>query len=495
MGSFAELAAALGAAAAPGPLLWALFGVLIGTAIGILPGVGATAAIALLAPFAMTLEPLHGLALLLAVDYGAKYGGSTTSILLNIPGEASAVVACLDGHPLARAGRAGPAITIAALASFAAGILGLIALLLLLPAAGAIVRLIGPPEHLALVSVGLALVVILVGRSALRGALAVSLGLLLSFVGADIISGSTRLTFGRPELLDGIGIAPLAAGLFAVGEVLARFGRAEAPRPAAPRRLRQLVPDRAELAAAAPAAAQGSVIGFLVGVVPGAGATVASVLSYAFARRVSRRPERFGHGAIEGLAAPEAANNAASAGALVPFFALGIPGSSETAVLLGILSAWGLQAGPLALTEHGTLIWALIGTMFVGNVLLLAVNVPLAPVFARVLALPQWMLTGIVLVLAVVGVYAVDRDAFDVLLLAAFGLVGLLLRRADVPLAPLLLAFVLGPIAERDLRAALILSAGDPVSFFARPLAIVLFGVAVAAAAAPVVQRMRGRLA
>lgn len=483
----------MAAALAPSTLMAALAGVVIGTVIGILPGIGATAAVALLVPFAVTLDPLPGLAMLVAVYYGAKYGGSTTAILLNTPGEPSAVVACIDGHPLARQGRAGQAIAIATLASFVAGMIGVAALALLLPVAGPLAVRLGPPEHFALVTLGLAFVVMLVGDSALRGGIAALLGLLLSFVGTDIISGSTRLTFGRPELVDGIGAVPLAVGLFAVGEVIANTARGTSlVSAAAPRRIGDLIPTVAELRSAAPAMTQGSLVGFAVGIVPGAGATVASFLSYALAKRLAPRPERFGKGAVEGLAAPEAANNSEPMGAMLPFLALGIPGSGTVAVLLAALPAWGINAGPLLVRERADLVWPLIASIVVGNVLLLAVNLPLAPVFASVLRLPDWILASLVLAVSVVGVYIVDRDAFDVLLLAVFGLLGFMLRRAGIPLAALMLAFVLGSVAERDLRASLIMAGGDPLLVIGRPLTAALLVMAAIVVAAPVVRRIRG---
>jgi putative tricarboxylic transport membrane protein len=397
---------------------------------------------------------------------------------------------------MARQGRAGAAIAIAALASLMAGLFGLAGLALLLGSAGAAAVLIGPQEHFALVALGLALVVLLVGTSALRGAVAALIGFLLSFVGTDIISGSARMTFGRPELLDGIGIVPLAVGLFAVGEVLTNLARADRPaRPSPPRHLTDLVPTQDDLRTAAPAAVQGSIVGFIVGIVPGAGATVAAFLSYALAKRGSPHRERFGRGAVEGVAAPEAANNAEPMGAMVPFLALGIPGSGTTAVLLAALPAWGINAGPLLVRERSDLVWAFVAAMALGNLLLLLVNLPLAPLFASVLRLPERLLTATVLTVSVVGVYVVDRDPFDVVLVAVFGVAGFALRRADVPLAALVLAFVLGSVAERGLRASLIMSAGDPLAFLGRPLTAVLLVTAAAVLAAPLVRRARRGIA
>jgi putative tricarboxylic transport membrane protein len=471
--------------------VWTVLGVTLGTVVGILPGIGATASVALLVPFAAALGPINGLAMLCGIYYGSKYGGSTASILLNVPGEPSAVVTCLDGHPLARQGHGGRAIAMAAVASFAASVVGMIGLALLLPRSSALAVAIGPTEHFALVALGLSCVVILAGRSPLRAAIATLLGLALSFVGADIISGANRLTFGRIELVDGIGAVPLTVGLFAVGEALNSL-RAPARISALVTR-GQLVPTTEDLRVSIGAIAIGSAVGFFIGIVPGAGATVAAFIAYALAKRVSRRPERFGHGAIEGVAAPEAANNSEPMGSLVPLLTLGIAGSGTTAVLLSALPYWGIAPGALLSEQRPDLVWTLVASMLVGNSVLLLLNLPLAPVFASVLRLPASVLFSTVIALSVIGVYLVERDPFDVVLVAIFGGLGHLLRRLDVPVAPLVLAFVLGSVAERDLRAALIISGGDPLMLLASPIAAVLLLASTAVLVFPIVRRARER--
>jgi putative tricarboxylic transport membrane protein len=488
--SLGELARGLSVAISPGNLVWTVVGVTLGTVVGILPGIGATASVALLVPFAATLGPANGLAMLCGIYYGTKYGGSTTSILLNVPGEPSAVVACLDGHPLARQGHAGRAIAMAAIASFAASVVGVIGLAVLLPRSATLALAIGPTEHLALVALGLSFIVLLIGRSPLRAAIATLLGLAVSFVGADIISGASRLTFGRIELLDGIGAVPLTVGLFAVGEALHALRAPDQTRVSAPRG--PLIPTGEDLRASFGAIAIGSVVGFFVGIVPGAGATVAAFVAYALARRFARRPERFGHGAIEGVAAPEAANNAEPMGALVPLLTLGIAGSGTTAVLLSALPYWGIAPGALLSTQQPDLVWTLVASLLVGNLLLVLLNLPLAPVFAGVLRLSPSVLFTTVIAVSVIGVYLVERDPFDVFLVTVFGALGHVLRRADVPVAPLVLAFVLGSVAERDLRAALIIAGGDPVMLFGSPIAAVLWLGCAAVLLLPLARRLRG---
>jgi putative tricarboxylic transport membrane protein len=462
--------------------------VTLGTLVGILPGIGATAAVAVLAPFATSMGSAAGLGMLCGIYYGSKYGGSTTSILLNVPGEPSAVVTCLDGYPLARQGHAGRALAIAAVASFAAGVVGVLGLALLLPQSAALALAIGPIEQFALVTLGLSCVIVLVGGAPIRAAVAVLLGLAFSFVGTDIISGASRLTFGRPELLDGLGVVPVTVGLFAVGEALWTLGKRTVS--TSPRAETTAVFRRDDLRSASGAIGIGSAVGFGVGVVPGAGATVAAFIAYAVTRRLSRRPEAFGTGAIAGVAAPEAANNAEPMGALLPLLTLGIAGSGTTAVLLGALPYWGIAPGALLTQQHPELVWAVVGSMLVGNALLLVLNLPLVPLFARVLRLQPGVLFAIVVATAVVGVYLVDRDPFDVFVLAVFGVLGYACRGLGIPAAPMVLAFVLGGVVERGLRAALIITAGDPFQLFSSAIAAALLLTAAAILVSPIARRL-----
>ncbi len=490
MDALGHLASGFAVALAPANLFWAFVGVAAGTVVGILPGLGSSATVALLVPLTLGLDPTAGLIMLAGIYYGSKYGGSTTSILLNTPGESASVVTCLDGYALAKAGRAGAALGMAAIASFVAGTVGVILLTFLAPVVAEWALGFGPPEYFALMALGLSLVVFLAGRSVVKGVIATVLGLLLATVGTDIISGESRFTFGSALLLDGLDFVVLSVGLFAVAEVFVNLERTVAARLfAVPRRLRELLPSWDDLRASRFALFQGSLIGFFIGTLPGAGSTVASFISYAIEKRFSRHPERFGHGAIEGVAAPEGANNSETGGAMVPLLTLGIPGSGTTAVLLGALILWGLQPGPLLFVEHPEFVWPVIASMYVGNVMLLVLNLPLVPLFASILRVPYAALFPGIVLLSIVGVYAVNAEAFDVLLMALFGGLGYVFRKLDIPAAPLVLAFVLGPLAERALRTSLVMSGGDLSIMLTRPLSAALLVVAVAMLAAPALSR------
>lgn len=477
-------------------LLWALLGVAAGTIVGILPGLGSTATVALLLPLTLGMDPTAALIMLAGIYYGSKYGGSTTSILLNTPGESASVVTCLDGYALAKQGRAGAALGMAAIASFVAGTVGVVGLTLFAPLVAEMAIRFGPPEYFALMAIGLSLVVFLAGRSVLKGVVATALGLLLATVGTDIVSGESRFTFDNAKLLDGIDFVVLSVGVFAVAEVLVNVEqRVRAEMFRVPERLHELLPTWDDVRRSRFAFLQGSVVGFFIGTLPGAGSTVASFIAYAMEKRFSRHPERFGKGAIEGVAAPEGANNSETGGAMVPLLTLGIPGSGVTAVLLGALILWGLQPGPLLFSEHPEVVWPVIASMYIGNVMLLVLNLPLVPLFASILRIPYYLLFPGILLLSVVGVYAVNQDAFDLLLLTLFGALGYGMRKLDFPAAPLVLAFVLGPLAERALRTSLVMSGGDVTILFTRPLSAILVALALAMLAAPLfarVARIRG---
>ncbi len=490
MDALGHLAGGFAVALQPQNLLWALVGVAAGTVVGVLPGLGSTATIALLVPLTIGLDPTAGLIMLAGIYYGTKYGGSTTSILLNTPGESASVITCIDGYAMAKAGRAGAALGMAAIASFVAGTVGVILLTFTAPVVAEWALGFGPPEYFALMALGLSLVVFLAGRSVVKGIVSAILGLLLATVGTDIVSGESRFTFGNALLLDGIDFVVLSVGLFAVAEVLVNLERTVATRLfPVPTRFRELLPTWDDLRASRFALFQGSLVGFFIGVLPGAGSTVASFISYAIEKRVSRHPERFGHGAVEGVAAPEGANNSETGGAMVPLLTLGIPGSGTTAVLLGALILWGLQPGPLLFVEHPDFVWAVIASMYVGNVMLLILNLPLVPLFASILRVPYAALFPGIVLLSIVGVYAVNADSFDVLLMAIFGAFGYVLRKLDVPAAPLVLAFVLGPLAERALRTSLVMSGGDPSIVLTRPLSAALLVAAVVILATPALSR------
>jgi putative tricarboxylic transport membrane protein len=475
-------------------LFWVLFGATAGTLVGVLPGLGTPATIAILLPLSVNLEPATALIMMAGIYYGSKYGGSTTSILLNIPGEDASVVTALDGYQMARQGRAGPALGIAAIGSFVAGTIGLIGLTFLAPAVAELAVIFGPPEYTALMALGLSMVLLLAGRSKLKALVAALGGFLISTVGIDLFSGASRFTMGRMELANGVEFVALCIGLFAIGEVMVnledRTGRSLFR---VPRKLRELFPNRNDLVASSGAIGQGTVVGFLVGALPGAGSTVASFVSYTLAKRFSRHPERFGKGAIAGVAAPEAANNSATAGSFVPLLTLGIPGSASTAIMLGALFLYGLQPGPTFFTENPDVVWPIIASMYIGNLVLVLLNMPLVPVFASILRIPYHILYPAIIVISIVGVYSINKALFDIVLLAVFGLLGYVMRKTDFPTAPMVLAFVLGPLFEQSMRRSFVISQGDPAIFVTRPWAAVFLLIAVSMFLGPLLARRRSR--
>ena len=464
----------------PANLFWCFLGVVLGTVVGIMPGLGPPATIAMLLPLTFAMNPASAMIMLAGIYYGAKYGGSTTSILLNVPGESASVVTCLDGYQMARKGRAGAALGIAAIASFVAGTVGVLGLMLIAPPLAKFALAFSSPEYFALMALGLAMVVLLAGSSMVKALLATLVGLWIAGVGTDLFSATSRFTFGRMELLSGIDFVVVAIGIFALGEVLANMETPEqAPMVPAPKGLRNLLPTARDLKDCRFAFVNGSVVGFLVGVLPGAGSTIASFLSYGVEKAVSRRREQFGTGVPEGVAAPEGANNAETGGALVPLLTLGIPGSGTTAILLAALVLWGFKPGPLFIPENPALFWGLVASMYIGNVMLLVLNLPLVPVFAQVLRLPAYVLFPLILGVSIVGVYSVSGSPFDLALLLGFGLLGYLMRKLDYPSAPLILGLVLGGAMERALRQSLMMSEGSLSIFVARPMPAVMLSLAV----------------
>jgi putative tricarboxylic transport membrane protein len=464
----------------PANLLWCLVGVALGTVVGIMPGLGPPATVAMLLPLTMLMNPASAMIMLAGIYYGAKYGGSTTSILLNVPGESASVVTCLDGYQMARKGRAGAALGIAAIASFIAGTVGVVGLMLVAPPLARMALAFSSPEYFALMALGLAMVVLLAGRSMVKALLAMLVGLWLAGVGTDLFTQTSRFTFGRLELLSGIDFAVVAIGVFAVGEVLASMGRRDAAQSLpVPKGWRNLLPTAQDLKDSRFAFANGSIIGFLIGVLPGAGSTIASFISYGLEKAVSRRPQEFGKGVVEGVAAPEGANNAETGGALIPMLTLGIPGSSTTAILLAALVLWGFKPGPLFIPENPALFWGLVASMYMGNLMLLVLNFPLVPLFAQVLRAPVYVLFPLILGISLVGVYSTSGSLFDVWLLAAFGLGGYLMRKLDYPSAPLILGFVLGAPLERALRQSLMMSDGSLSILVSRPVPAVMLSLAV----------------
>ena len=464
----------------PANLFWCFLGVVLGTFVGIMPGLGPPATIAMLLPLTFAMNPASAMIMLAGIYYGAKYGGSTTAILLNVPGESASVVTCLDGYQMARKGRAGAALGIAAIASFVAGTVGVLGLMLVAPPLAKFALAFSSPEYFALMALGLAMVVLLAGSSMLKALLATLVGLWIAGVGTDLFSATSRFTFGRMELLSGIDFIVVAIGIFALGEVLANMEtREQAQALPSPKGLRNLLPTLRDLKDCRFAFLNGSVIGFVVGVLPGAGSTIASFLSYGVEKAVSRRRDEFGTGVPEGVAAPEGANNAETGGALVPLLTLGIPGSGTTAILLAALVLWGFKPGPLFIPENPALFWGLVASMYIGNVMLLVLNLPLVPVFAQVLRLPAYVLFPLILGVSMVGVYSVSGSLFDLGLLLGFGLLGYVMRKLDYPSAPLILGLVLGGAMERALRQSLMMSEGSLSIFAARPMPAVMLSLAV----------------
>jgi putative tricarboxylic transport membrane protein len=475
-----HLAQGFAIALTPTNLLFGFIGVVLGTAVGVLPGIGPAVAISLLLPTTFGLEPTTAFIMFGGIYYGSMYGGSTTSILVNTPGDAASAVTTLDGVQMARKGRAGAALTTAAIGSFVAGTVGTLLLMLLAPVLVDVALRFGPPEYFALMVLALTTVGALAGDSPARAGVATCTGLLLAMVGIDLQTGVARLTFGRPELLGGIDIVLAAVGLFAIGEVLWIVSHYSGGPQAAPAVVGRLMMTRDEWRRSIPAWVRGTLVGFGVSVLPGAGGTFASFLSYGVERSVSKHPEEFGHGAIEGVAGPEAANNGSAAGAMVPLLGLGIPGSGTTAIMLAAFQLYGLTPGPLLFQQKPDLVWGLIASLYIGNVLLLILNLPLVGVWVRLLAVPQPMLVGIVVAFATLGAYSLNGSIGDIVLAFSLGGLAYVMRSFALPLAPVLLGLVIGPLLEQEMRRSLSISGGDWSIFVTRPIAAVLLGIAAA---------------
>jgi len=477
-------------ATTPASLGMCILGVVLGTVIGVLPGLGPSATIAMLLPLTMKLDPTGAMIMLAGIYYGAKYGGSTTSILLNVPGESSSVVTCIDGYQMARKGRAGPALGMAAISSFIAGTFGVVALMLVAPPLAQLSLAFSSPEYFALMVMGLAMVVLLAGDSLVKALLSMLVGLWISGIGTDLFTATSRFTFGSVQLLGGIEFILVAIGVFAVGEVLANVEPHDPPKMLpVPKGIRNLLPTWDDMKRCRFAFVNGSVVGFIIGVLPGAGSTIASFISYGIEKAVSRHPEEFGKGAIEGVAAPEGSNNAETGGALVPLLTLGIPGSGTTAILLAALVLWGFKPGPLFIHDQPQLFWGLVASMYIGNVVLLILNLPLVALFAQLLRVPAYVLQPLILGVAIVGVYASDASMFQLGLLALFGLVGYAMRKLDFPTAPLVLGLVLGDPMERALRQSLMMSQGH-ISILLRPIPAVLLVFAALLLAVPLFRKL-----
>ncbi|OGK96745.1 MAG: transporter [Candidatus Rokubacteria bacterium RIFCSPHIGHO2_02_FULL_73_26] len=485
MGPVEGLVYGFGVALAPANLLACFVGVLIGTVVGVLPGIGPIGAMALLIPSTFALSPATALIMLAGIYYGAMYGGSTTSILVNVPGEAASVVTTLDGYQMARRGRAGAALTVAAMGSFVAGSLGVVGIVLSASWLADQALRFGPPEYFALSAMGLAILSRLSGGAVRMSLLMVGLGLALGTVGMEPISGVRRFTFGVLQLAQGIELVPVIMGLYGVAEVIVLAEEGLRKADLARVRLRELFPTREEWGRSAMPIARGSVVGFVAGLVPGPAAVLSTFVSYALERRVSKTPERFGHGAIEGVAGPEAANNGATAGAMVPLLSLGIPFAPATAILLGALVIHGVQPGPLLMVQRPEVFWGVVASMYIGNLFLLVLNVPLVGVFVSILRLPQHVLSTLVLLLCLVGAYSLNNSPLDLWVLVGMGIVGWAFRKLAIDPAPLIVALVLGPFMENTLRQTLFMAHGDWRLLVFRPLSLALLLVGVLVLAAP----------
>jgi len=475
---FDNLAMGFSVALSPVNLLYCFVGVLLGTMIGILPGIGPVATIAMLLPATFALPPVSALIMLAGIYYGAQYGGSTTAILINLPGETSSVVTALDGYQMARQGRAGQALAIAAIGSFFAGCVATVILAVAAPPLAEMAFKFGPAEYFSLMVLGLMMAVVLARGSLLKAVGMIILGLLLGLVGADVNTGLMRYTFDIPNLTDGIGAAVVAMGIFGFGEIIANLERGP-NREVFATQIRSIWPSREDFRLAWKAILRGTGLGSLLGVLPGGGAVLGSFSAYSLEKKLSKTPERFGKGAIEGVAAPEAANNAGAQTSFIPLLTLGLPANAVMALMVGALTIHGITPGPQVMTERPELFWGVIVSMWMGNVLLVILNLPLIGIWMKMLSVPYRLLFPSILVLCCIGIYSLNNSAFDVGLAVIFGFLGYLFIKLECEPAPLLLGFVLGPMMEENLRRAMLISRGDPTVFVTRPLSAGLLALTV----------------
>lgn len=479
MDALHNLAIGFSVSLTPGNILYCFIGVLLGQIVGILPGLGASGTVALLLPFTFYLNDVSAIIMVAGIYYGTMYGGSITSILLHIPGEAASVVTCLDGFEMAKNGRAGAALGISAFGSFFAGTMGVIGLVLLAPILAEFGLLFGPPEYFALAFMGLMLVTQLTGGSKVKAIIMAATGLLLSTIGLDPISSAERFSYGTLTLLTGLDLVPIAMGLFGISEVFSMLGESgllEKVKP--PKGLLKLLPSRDEWRRSAGPIARGSILGFLIGIIPGGNATLSTFVSYTAEKKLSRRAEMFGKGAIEGVAGPESANNASSQGAFVPLLTLGIPTNAIMALTLGAFMIHGVQPGPMLLVQRPDMFWGVVSSMYVGNVLLLILNLPLIGLFTKITNVPGKIMAPFIAVICMIGAYALANDVMQIFTMIVFGFAGYLLKKYGYESAPLILGFILGRLFEISLRQSLIISDGSLAIFFTQPIAAGLLCIA-----------------
>ena len=456
----------------PSNIIFAFIGCALGTAVGVLPGIGPVAGTAILLPISFALGPIPSIIMLAAIYYGAMYGGTITSVLINVPGEAASAVTCIDGYQMAKNGRAGAALTVAAVGSFIGGTVSIVGLVLLAIPMASLGLKFGPPEFFALLVLGLSLVVSMAGNSIRKTVISAGIGLVIAMVGLDPVAGDQRLTFGVIQLYDGISIAALAMGIFGVGEVLQNLERSS--RQAEPMKVTSLRMTRQEVKSSVMPVVRGTGFGFVMGLIPGLGSLVPTVTSYMTERNMSKTPERFGNGAIEGVAGPETANNAHANAALIPLFTLGIPGSPTVAVLMGAFIMHGLQPGPFLFTDHPDIAWSVIASLYVGNIILLILNLPLIPMWVKIVKIPPAVLNTCILAFCIIGSYSFKGSTIDIWVVLGAGILGYVMRKLDYPVAPLVLTAVLAGLIEQSLRQSLEISNGDFMIFVTHPISAVL---------------------
>lgn len=496
MDFYANLAVGFQVVLQPINLLYCFAGVFVGTLIGVLPGIGPVGTIAILLPSTFGVSPVSGIIMLAGIYYGAMYGGSTTSILVNIPGEASSVVTCLDGYQMARKGRAGPALGISALGSFLGGTFSIIVLMFLAYPLSEAALKFGPPEYFALMCFGLLLVLYLAKGSLIKGGAMAALGLILGTVGTDV-TGKLRFEFGIPQLSDGIELVPMVMGLFGISEILTNIEKPLIRREIFKTEFRNLLPNLEDWKKSIGPIIRGSFMGFFLGILPGGGAIISSFVSYSTEKRISKHPEEFGKGAIEGVAGPETANNAAIGGAFVPLLALGIPANAVMALLFGALLIHGVSPGPMLITQHPDVFWGTIASMYIGNIMLLLLNLPLISIWVKMLKVPYGILFPLIVLFTLIGAYSVNSSTFDLMLMILFGIIGYVLRKFKYEEAPLVLAFILGPLLETTFRQSLVISNGQVSIFLTRPIscAALMLGIALLASSGlGIFRRTRGRV-
>jgi len=490
MDTFSQLLLGFSVALQPINLFYCFLGCLIGTLVGVLPGLGPTAAMSLLLPATLHITPVAAIIMLAGIYYGAMYGGSTTSILVNIPGEAASAVTCLDGYQMARQGKAGRALGISAFGSFIAGTIGIFGMTLMaVPLANLALRF-GPPEYFALMCLGMVVLTFLSSTSMVRALMMACFGILIGTVGTDTVSGTARFSFGIIELMDGVGLVPVVMGLFGISEMLLNI-ETKIDRDIFKTRVKGLFPTVADWIQSAGAIIRGTVIGFFLGILPGGGAVLSSFVAYAVEKKVSKTPEKFGTGLIEGVAAPESANNSAAQGAFIPLLTLGIPSNVVMAMLLGALIIHGVTPGPLLLTNHPQVFWGVVGSMYIGNVMLLVLNLPLIGIWVQLLKVPYAILMPLIIVFCIIGSYTIANSIMDVLFMLIFGVVGYLMKKLKYEAPPLILAFVLGPMLEYSLKQSLMVSKGSFKIFFSRPISATCLIIALVLVVLPIIPRLR----